>query len=114
MELWLGPLLELLGVTSLAASSRQRVPAPKISGVVASLSLFLAGAVLGAPAVILMPGIPSFLAIAIALFALLLVLLAAKLLGTELGCSSSMKASAWYAVAFYVGAYSALAVLLRS
>ena len=66
-----------------------------MSVAVAAFRLFFSGAVFGMPAALLMPGVPSFLAIAIAFLSLLLLLLllVAKLLGAEVGCSSSWKAS---------------------
>ena len=86
------PLLELLGGAAYLATPNERVAPSRVSVAVAAFSLFFSGAVFGMPAALLMPGVPSFLAIAIAFFSLLL-LLVAKLLGAEVGCSSSWKAS---------------------
>ena len=91
------PLLELLGGAAYLATPNERVAPSRVSVAVAAFSLFFSGAVFGMPAALLMPGVPSFLAIAIAflslLLLLLLLLLVAKLLGAEVGCSSSWKAS---------------------
>lgn len=87
------PLLELLGGAAYLATPNERVAPSRVSVAVAAFSLFFSGAVFGMPAALLMPGVPSFLAIAIALLSLLLLLLVAKLLGAEVGCSSSWKAS---------------------
>lgn len=87
------PLLELLGGAAYLATPNERVAPSRVSVAVAAFSLFFSGAVFGMPAALLMPGVPSFLAIAIAFLSLLLLLLVAKLLGAEVGCSSSWKAS---------------------
>ena len=87
------PLLELLGGAAYLATPNERVAPSRVSVAVAAFSLFFSGAVFGMPAALLMPGVPSFLAIAIAFLSLLLLLLVAKLLGAEVGCPSSWKAS---------------------
>lgn len=104
-------LAELLGITWFAATAPRSPSGRPISIPVAALTFFFAGAVLGAPTAGVFSALPSLLAIAISLAALLLVLAGAKVAGLHVGASTSPIASLIYGICFFAGALSGLALL---